>query len=31
MTKPGYGMIYAIVAILGILAVALLNRALNSE
>ncbi len=30
MTKPGYGMIYAIIAILGILAVALLNRALNS-
>lgn len=31
MTKPGYGMIYAIVAILAILAVALLNRRLTSD
>jgi len=31
MVKPGYGMIYAIVVILGILAVVLLNRTLSSN
>ncbi len=31
MAKPGYGMIYAIVIILGILAVALFNRMMNSD
>lgn len=31
MTKPGYGMIYAVIVILGILAVALFNRLMNSD
>lgn len=31
MTKPGYGMIYAIVIILGILVVVLFNRLMHSE
>lgn len=31
MAKPGYGMIYAIVIILGILAVVLFNRMMNSD
>lgn len=31
MAKPGYGMLYAIVIILGILVVVLFNRLMNSE